>query len=711
MKKGEPTEFELDEEQVKSFRTLIDAILSPKVLALPKRDLPFSLDTDACDYGIGCALFQIHPDGERKPIGFWSRSLNSAEKNYDASERECLAVVWALRTLRPYLIYEKFTVHTDHSALQWLFSIEDPSGRLMRWRLRLAEYNFELAYKKGTLNQQADALSRLVTLSETIHEGDNDVPAFLLEEANQVGTEPDSGPKHDVLCHCDQCTDSNNTETEQVLDLSDDRADEIYAALPEPTQSDPSFTPITEEELVTSQFSDQFCSAVRRQLGKGVVLSFFDNEDSILCRRSPYGDQIVVPHNLKQKVLHIYHYSRLAAHPGGRKMYHSIRRSMYWPSLAIDCYATVKKCPTSAKNRLKLRRNVSTLKLFPAQAPLESVAIDIFGELMKTKRGNKYLLVITDRFSKLTKTVPLSGVSASDVAKAFVYEWALVYGPPKELLSDNGTCFTARFFQDVCRILNVENMFTTTYHPQTNGQTECFNRTLKAAIKSYLDDHPRDWDLYAPILTYAYNCQPHTTTSLAPFELVLSRPPPVLAVPSRSRIRAKNAPEALTQWRTVLRKSIRDAKAEMKKNQDRYKRKFDKRLRKQNENIVTGDSVFVRREIRDDNLTRHKFAPLADGPFKVVKSDNRVVTIERPDGTVERMSRDRVTIAPPVQEPDEIADKLRPMTDEELIPKEYPVSEDQNLRLVPKPKGNEERQESAPITGTENESDLPNEEK
>ena len=133
----------------------------------------------------------------------------------------------------------------------------------------------------------------------------------------------------------------------------------------------------------------------------------------------------------------------------------------------------------------------------------------------------------------------------------------------------------------------------------------------------------------------------------------------------------------------------------MKKNQDRYKRTFDKRLRKQNENIVTGDSVFVRREIRDDNLTRHKFAPLADGPFKVVKSDNRVVTIERPDGTVERMSRDRVTVAPPIQDPDTVTDTLRPMTYEELIPTEFPVSEDQNLKLVPNPKGDEERKEPA----------------
>ena len=103
-------------------------------------------------------------------------------------------------------------------------------------------------------------------------------------------------------------------------------------------------------------------------------------------------------------------------------MYHAIRKFIYWPALAIDCYATARKCPTCAKNRLKLSRNVNQRKLFPAKSTLESVDIDVFGQLVKTARGNQYLLVITDRFTMLTKTVPMKSVSASDLAKAFVNE-------------------------------------------------------------------------------------------------------------------------------------------------------------------------------------------------------------------------------------------------------------------------------------------------
>ena len=109
--------------------------------------------------------------------------------------------------------------------------------------------------------------------------------------------------------------------------------------------------------------------------------------------------------------------------------------------MAVDCYATVRKCSTCAKNRIKLRQRTNPLQLFPPSGPLESVALDIFGPLIQTPRGNQYLLMITDRYSKLTKSVPMKSVSAEAVAIAFTNEWALTYGPPTDLLSDNGSAF------------------------------------------------------------------------------------------------------------------------------------------------------------------------------------------------------------------------------------------------------------------------------
>ena len=106
------------------------------------------------------------------------------------------------------------------------------------------------------------------------------------------------------------------------------------------------------------------------------------------------------------------------------------------------------------------------------------MAMDILGPLPKTEHGNRFLLVITDRFSKLTRTVPLRTITALVVAKAFCDAWVFSYGPPHYLLTDNGTQFNAKFFLAVCRELGIAKIFTTAYHPQTNGQVERFNRTI-----------------------------------------------------------------------------------------------------------------------------------------------------------------------------------------------------------------------------------------
>ena len=153
-------------------------MLNPPILSLPREGLRYSLDTDACDDQIGWVLFQTNEDGERKPLGYWSKALKPAERNYSVTEKECLAVVQGILTCRPYLYGERFDLYTDHHSLRWLMSIDDPSGRLMRWRLRLAEYDFEIYHKKGRLNNQGDALSRLRTNGYVEVENDIDIPGY-----------------------------------------------------------------------------------------------------------------------------------------------------------------------------------------------------------------------------------------------------------------------------------------------------------------------------------------------------------------------------------------------------------------------------------------------------------------------------------------------------------------------------------------------------
>ena len=119
----------------------------------------------------------------------------------------------------------------------------------------------------------------------------------------------------------------------------------------------------------------------------------------------------------------------------------------------------------------------------------------------------------------------MSKISAYTVAKAFCDNWIFVYDPPRSVLSDNGKPFNSKSSQRVCKILGVQNFFNTAHHPQTNGQTESFNRTTLSPLRHYVADNQQDWDQYINALTFAYNTQAHRSTNLPPYKLVLSQPP------------------------------------------------------------------------------------------------------------------------------------------------------------------------------------------
>lgn len=116
--------------------------MSPPILAMPKLKGKYIIDTDRCDGKFGCVLLQEQPEGIDRPIGYWSRSLNRAENSYDTTHRESLAVIWVLLMLRLYVEGWRVTIRTGHDALLWILNIEDTTGNLSRWILRIQEPEF-----------------------------------------------------------------------------------------------------------------------------------------------------------------------------------------------------------------------------------------------------------------------------------------------------------------------------------------------------------------------------------------------------------------------------------------------------------------------------------------------------------------------------------------------------------------------------------------
>jgi len=258
--------------------------------------------------------------------------------------------------------------------------------------------------------------------------------------------------------------------------------------------------------------------------------SFFTNESHALYRRSPHGNQLVMPESLRERILLLEHHATVAAHPGINRLYYTMRRKYYWPSMISDIFATITKCTTCARNRLTFRRQTPPLTLFPVSEPLTDLSVDIFGPVSPSRSGNRFILVITDRFAKLTKCVALWHKTAISVASAIIGHWVACYGPPDRILSDQGPQLMLNFFIAVMKMPGVETVRTTPYHPQTNGQVERYNRIMTTKLRHYVADDSKRWDEPLHVLTLAYNSQPHWYTGIAPFELVIQRIAPNFSV-------------------------------------------------------------------------------------------------------------------------------------------------------------------------------------
>lgn len=222
-----------DEEYRNCFEKCKKILCNDPILAYPDFNEEFILTTDASNVGVGAVLSQKINDVER-PVCYASRTLNETEQKLSTTEKECLAIMYGVAQFRPYLFGRKFKIFTDHQPLKWLFNLKEPNAKLMRWKLRLEEYDFEIFYKPGKTNQNADALSRNPVAAC------NALTIFDLDNQSMIAENGDENDEN-VLDEMDALANLPNPEILDINpdielpDLGNDIFDEVND--PEPPQN------------------------------------------------------------------------------------------------------------------------------------------------------------------------------------------------------------------------------------------------------------------------------------------------------------------------------------------------------------------------------------------------------------------------------------------------------------------------------------------
>jgi hypothetical protein len=477
--------FQWTSECAQSFAHLRERLSSPPILAYPRYDRPFILDTDANDYGLGAVLSQINDNGQENVIAFGSRMLTKSERKYCVTRKELLAVVTFIKQFRPYLLGRKFTLRTDHGSLLWLTNFKDPQGQLARWLEQLQEFDFEVVHRKGRSHCNADALSRLPCSDCGRHQ--------VFEQANTTVAFTSLSPVEIDTMRKSQLQDS------VVGPLL--RAKEA-GKLPSPQS-------LAKESIESRRLF---------QLWDQLLII-----QELLYRQFLTCDQLVVPLNERQLILHDIHSGAFGGHLGKDKMMSTLKQRFYWPGYSKAVHNWCQTCSVCASRKTTIPRNQAPLQTIAVGSAMQMVAMDILGPLPESPQGNSYVLVVADYFTKWMEAFPMPNQEASTVAKILVNHFFCRFSLPERLHADQGRQFESELIAEICTLLHIEKTRTTPYHPQSDGLVERLNRTLTSMLATCIDENPFQWEEELPKVCMAYNSSEQATTGYSPFYLMFGR--------------------------------------------------------------------------------------------------------------------------------------------------------------------------------------------
>lgn len=171
---------------------------------------------------------------------------------------------------------------------------------------------------------------------------------------------------------------------------------------------------------------------------------------------------------------------------------------------------------------VKLVACVLNLQQQPVGFPLERVAVDILGPLPMTEKGNEYIMVVCDYFSKWTESYAIPNHRARTVAEVLIEQFVSRFGVPLQLHSDQGREFESGLIEELCKLLQINKTRTTPYNPKSDGLVERFNRTVQQMLTVLVSDARDDWDEHLPYVMMAYRASVQESTKCTPNLLMLN---------------------------------------------------------------------------------------------------------------------------------------------------------------------------------------------
>jgi hypothetical protein len=412
------------------FQELKTRLTTTPVLTLADASKYFVVYCDASRQGLDCMLMQ-----GGKVVDYASRQLRKHEENYPTHDLELAAVIHALKIWRHYLMGNKCDIYTDHKSLKYILTQSELNLRQRRWLELIKDYDLNIHYHPGKENVVADALSRKHYCNNLMVREEQ--PA-LHEELEKLSLEIVEGGQLNEL---------------RVKYTLEDQIRQAQKECPEIQEA-------------------------KRQIERGKAADFRLDDHGTLWLK----DRICVPQNeeIRDSILREDHDSRYSIHLGCTKMYKVLKVRFWWEKMREDIAEYVARCDTCQRVKAEHQRPAGLLQ--PLEIPTwkwDDISMDFIVGLPRTQKGNNSIWVIVDRLTKVAHFLPVkTNYSVSRLAELYVDNILKLHGASRSIVSHRGPQFTAQFSKSLHASMGTKLNYNTTFHPQTDGQTERVNHVL-----------------------------------------------------------------------------------------------------------------------------------------------------------------------------------------------------------------------------------------